>query len=136
MTSWNTPQWLEGARIRAERARLQGTDRVWTARLRALDRTRAALGRADDLPVVGRLVAPVERLVDGRIERLAAVPVDGWDGLNARNAIAAVKGLDRVGLLAVRRREAATKDRKTVLAAIDKALELPELEAEPGVSPA
>ena len=87
----------------------------------ALERAHGLLARADGWPAVGRLAGAANRLVD----RLLTVPVEGWDELNAKKAIAAVENLDRRGLLVVRRHELRTKNRVTVLRAIDQRLATP-----------
>lgn len=127
---------LQQARDRLARARDESTDRLWHLRVGALERVEGWLDAADDVPALGRVASAAGGLVERRLERLAEVPVDGWAELNARNAIAAVKGLDRRALWAARRQEAATKNRKTVLKAIDTALALPEPVAEPELAAA
>jgi hypothetical protein len=114
---------LERARARVQSTVTQGSDRLWRLRVDALERVDELLESAESAPVLGRVASAGGQLVERRLERLTKVPVDGWNELNAKNAIAAVRDLDRRGLWAARRREEATKNRKTVLRAIDKALE-------------
>ena len=103
---------------RTRRARDEGRERLWALRTTALERAHHLFDRADDWPAVGRVAGAANKLVD----RWLQVPVEGWDDLNAKRAVEAVANLDRIGLLAVRRREAATKNRVTVLRAIDERL--------------
>ena len=113
---------FDEARSRAKHTGAQGADRLWALRVETLERVDELLDRADALPAVGRLAGAAGSVIERRLARLAAVPVADWDGLNAKSAIAAVRDLDRAGLRAARRREAATKERKTVLQAIDSRL--------------
>ncbi len=111
------------------------TNRVRTLRDTAVTRhfqmSTATLGTADkaidrvrQIPVVGLFWRPAERFVEWRLDAWTDPKIDGFTELNARNTIAAVKELDdRYALLAARLREAETKNRKTVLAAIDDRLE-------------
>lgn len=107
------------ARDRLRRARDDGRERLWTIRTSALSRASDLVDRADEWPAVGRLATVAGKVLDRELDRLTAVPVEGWDELNARKAADAVAKLDRVGLVAARRRELATKNRVTVLRAID-----------------
>lgn len=95
-------------------------ERIQPLRTNALERAHGLLERADDWPAVGRIAGAANRLLG----RFLQVPVEGWDDLNAKKAIAAVEELDRAGLLAVRRHEVETKNRVTVLRAIDQRLAL------------
>ena len=114
-------------RVREQLPRLDGgRERLWTIRTSALTRASALIERADDWPAVGRLATVAGKAVDRELDRLTAVPVEGWDALNARKAADAVANLDRIGLVAARRRELATKNRRTVLRAIDARLGVQE----------
>jgi hypothetical protein len=113
------------ARDRVRRVRDDGRERLWTIRTTALSRASDLIDRADDWPAVGRIASAAGKVVDRELDRLTAVPVEGWDELNARKAADAVAGLDRIGLVAARRREVATKNRVTVLRAIDARLGVP-----------
>jgi hypothetical protein len=73
--------------------------------------------------VVGRVARPASDFVHARIEAVLRPDVDGYDELNARDVANALDALDHIELLKVRRYEAAHKNRKTVLAAVDKALD-------------
>lgn len=110
------------ARHRAYRVRTGGQERIWTLRWTALEEVGGWLARTAEVPVVGRVAIPVERLVQERLDASLAVPVEGYDDLNARNASRAVRELDHLGLLRVRRHEADHKARKTVLDAVEAQL--------------
>ncbi len=113
---------INDLRARVRRARDESGDRLWQLRSGALDRVDQWLDAADDLPGVGRLASAAGKLVEKRLDRLAQVPVERWDELNAKQAIAAVRELDLAALRAARRREERGKSRKTVLRAIDERL--------------
>lgn len=82
-----------------------------------------AIDKVRQIPVVGLFWRPAERFVEWRLAAWTDPKIDGFAELNARKTIAAVKELDdRYALLAARLREAETKNRKTVLAAIDDRL--------------
>lgn len=113
---------ISDLRARVRRARNESGDRLWHLQSGALERVEGWLDAADELPAVGRLAGAAQHLVERRLERLSAVPVESWDDLNAKQAIAAVRELSRSALRAARRREALGKSRKTVLRAIDERL--------------
>ncbi len=111
------------ARHQAFLVRTGGQERIWTLHTTALAEVEDLLGRTAELPVVGRVTMPVERLVADRLEASLAVPLADYDALNAKTVRAVVKGLDHLGLLRVRRYETEHKARKTVLDAVEKELE-------------
>lgn len=129
MPSWSQ---FDRTRDRLRQVRDDGRLRLWTLRTNALTRAHDLFDRADDWPAVGRLASVAGRAVDRQLDRLTSVPVAGWDELNARRAVEAVGTLDRMGLVAARRRESSTKNRKTVLRAIDVRLGLPAADGVPG----
>ncbi len=95
-------------------------ERLWALSTTALERVDSALERTETVPVVGTLSKGAHKVVSDRLDQLTAVPVENYEGLNAREAISAVKDLEgRIALAAVRRHELQNKNRKTVLAAID-----------------
>ena len=110
-------------RARLGRARSIGRDGWVQLRTRALVGAEEWVDRAGTWPGIGRLAGVAGRLVDAQRERWNVLPVDGWDTLNARDAMKAVAGLDAVGLRIARRHEAAAKNRVTVVRAIDEQLE-------------
>lgn len=113
---------INDLRARVRRARDEGGDRLWQLRSGALERVDQWLDAADDLPGMGRIASAAGRLVEQRLDRLAQVPVERWDELNAKQAIAAVRDLDRAALRSARRREERGKNDKTVPRAIDERL--------------
>lgn len=113
---------------RAKRLESEGRERLWRGQIKTLERAEELLEKAEELPVISSVADNAERLVHSRLELVTAIPVEGYEDLNAKSAIAAVKELDRVGVLCVQRWELANKNRKTVLAAVDHRLE--ELDAE------
>ncbi len=111
------------ARHQAFMVRTGGQERIWTLHTSALAEVEDLLARTTELPLVSRVTTPVERLVSDRLEASLAVPVQDFDGLNAKAAMRAVRELDHLGLLRVRRYESAHKARKTVLDAVANQLE-------------
>ena len=109
-------------RQRVRSIRGDGQERIWSLRTDALTRAEGLLEKVDNLPVVNRVATPVEKAVGRRLEALTVPDIEDYDALNARNASLAVRGLDRLELIKVRRYEAANKDRKTVLKAVNKEL--------------
>lgn len=108
------------AKTQLKTAAGDGQERLWTLGTQALERVDSALERGADLPLVGTLSKGAHRVVSERLDALKQLPIEGYDDLNARDIVAAVKGLDgRVGLAALRRHEAEGKARKTVLSAIE-----------------
>lgn len=116
-------QWGSKARKQLKQRAGDGQERLWTLGTSALERVDGALDRTDDVPVVGMLSRGAHKLVTDRLEALTSPPIEGYESLNARAAISAIKELDgRISLVTVRRYEAENKNRKTVLAAIDARL--------------
>lgn len=108
------------ARKQLKTAAGDSQERLWALGATALERVDAALDRTDEVPVVGRLSKGAHKVIGDRLDALTAVPVDEYDALNAKEAISAIRDLEsRVALAAVRRHEAANKNRKTVLAAVE-----------------
>ncbi len=114
---------LGRARHRAFLARSTGQERMWTFQTTALEEVEGWLEHTADLPVIKRVTTPVERLVHDRLEASLALPVEGYDEMNAKTAIRSLRNLDHLDLLRVRRREEDHKARKTVLEAVEKELE-------------
>ncbi|MDP6933675.1 MAG: hypothetical protein QGG40_12205 [Myxococcota bacterium] len=111
------------ARQRVEVVVGDGQEQLWLLETRALQAMDELLGRAVvEWPVVKDAAEEAEKLVTERLDGILAVPVVDYADLNARKAMAAIKDLGRVDLLRVRRFEAENKNRKTVLAAIDREL--------------
>jgi hypothetical protein len=121
------------ARHQAFMVRTGGQERIWTLHTTALTEVEDLLLRTTEVPVLSRVTTPVERLVSERLEATLAVPLAEYDGMNAKTASRAVRDLDHLGLIRVRRYEQDHKGRKTVLDAVEAQLEkracLPELAA-------
>lgn len=115
----NTTRW---ARQRVRTARGQTQRQLWTWRVNTLEATGDLLDKGTDVPVLGRIIGPAASFVNSQKSALTAVPVDGFEDMNARDAIAAIKELDTLSLFIAQRFESENKNRKTVLAAIDKRL--------------
>ncbi len=108
------------ARLRVHKTRGESLERFWTVRTTTLERVEGLLGKSADVPVLGTLTSAANKLVHSRLETLTALPIEGYADLNARAAIKAIKAIDgRVALCSIRRFEAANKNRKTVLAALE-----------------
>jgi hypothetical protein len=102
----------------------ESQQRLWVLETKALDWMDAVLEGAETLPeVFGKVTGPVEDFVQQRLDALVACPVENYETLNARNAARAVRDLGWLDLLRVRRIEESTKARKTVLDAVETALE-------------
>ena len=114
---------ISRARHQAFMVRTGGQERLWTLHTTALEEVEGWLGRTVELPVVSRVMVPVERLVHDRLEATVAVPLADYETLNAKSAARAIRDLDHLGLLRVRKHEEANKCRKTVLDAIEAQLE-------------
>ncbi len=113
---------VQDARARAHKVTTQGRVLRWNLETRALERVHGWLDQLPETPVTARVVAPLDRLVSRRLTAVTQ-PLEGFGDLNSRDAIAAVRGVsDAVTLHALRRTEAAGRQRKTVLAAIDARL--------------
>ena len=118
------------ARYRASLLRGESAERLFTVQSDALEKVETLLGKAPErVPLVSRVADAAEKAVHERREALTAPPVEGYADMNAKDAIAAVRELDRVDLLKVKRYEEATKDRVTVLRAVSKRFD--ELDAKP-----
>ena len=113
--------WVRTARHRAHLARGEGQERLWNLETQALENVVHLLKNVEEVPVVGRVVPAAERVVNGRLDTVTDVPIEGYDVMNAKTASRAVVGLSWVELLQVERFEKANRDRKTVYAAIERA---------------
>ncbi len=115
-------QLVDTVRHRAAVARGEGHSRFWNAETRALEGAADLLDKGKSLPVLKLVVPTAERLVQSRLDHVTELPVIEFSEMNAKAAARAVRGLDWVELLRVRRFEVAGKERKTVLDAVDKEL--------------
>lgn len=108
------------ARRRVFNARGDGAERFWSVRTSTLERVETILGKSAEVPVIGTLTAAANKLVQSRLDSLTALPIEAYETMNAKEAIVAIKAIDnRVALCSLRRFEAANKNRKTILAAIE-----------------
>ena len=108
----------KNARHQVHKVRTEGSERLYNFEVQALDWADEVLERAEDLPGVSKVKEPIERFVSQAREAVTALPIEDYATLNARNAAAAVRELDFVGLAKVSKYEAANKNRKTVFQAI------------------
>ena len=114
---------LSQAKAQATRVRGEGQEKIWNLQTTALDQAIDLLEQVDELPdAVQKAAGPLDRLVRQRLEDITASPVDGYSALNVRQVGSALANLDWLDLVKVRRIEVETKNRKTVLGAIDVAL--------------
>ena len=118
---------IQRARHDVHVARLDGAARLFDLGTDSLSRAQDFLKEAPDS------LAPVTRslqgLVDGGLEQVTRVSIEGYDEMNVRQIDDAVRGLGVVELARVERRELAGKNRKTVLRAIER--ERSRLRSEP-----
>ncbi len=109
------------ARHRAFTARVEGARRLWTLEAEALARAEAWLGKAPEkMPVVARVADAAERFVARRLVVATAVPIDGYDELNAKQIRNHLRDLSPLQLSKVIRYEMAHKHRKSVVAELEK----------------
>jgi hypothetical protein len=108
-------------RVRALRGAAQTRHfQVSTQTLQTADQV---IDRVRKIPVIGLFWLPAERFVEWRLQTWTNPHIDDYDSLNAKKAIAAVRELDDLySLLAAHHRESQTKQRKTVLRAIEDRL--------------
>lgn len=105
------------------RARMsQGSGQEWLFEIQTdtLHRVEGLIEGAPELPLFQRFLDNAEQRVNDRLSSYTAPPIEDYAVLNARNASKAVIGLDRVDLLRVERFERAQKNRKTVIAAVER----------------
>jgi hypothetical protein len=95
---------------------------MWTTRLNTLDTLASRLESLVDVPVVERISQPLRSFTLNQLEAVRSVPVDGFEEMNAKTAIASVAALEWEALYRARHWESENKNRKTVLAAIDRRL--------------
>ncbi len=118
-------QLVAQARHRAHLARGEGRARLFLVEAQALERLDGLLEAASELPLVGpRVATPVARALQTTVERRTLPDLQDYDQLNAKAAARAVRELDHLGLIKVRRHEAANKGRKTVLDAVERQLQV------------
>ena len=123
----NTPVKLKSvpkrARRRAHVARQTSRANLWNAGANALEAAETFFASApENVPVLSRVADAAERATHGRLEAYTRVSLEDYTSLNAKQAIQALAKLGHLDLLRVKRLEEGTKSRKTVLAAIEKAM--------------
>jgi len=122
---------IEGRRQQAERlvrgaafdARAQAEDKLWSLNLKALSRAHELLDRAAVVPGFDTVRPKVRDLVATWETTTTQPPVAGYDEQNVRAILHDLHAHDRLGLLRIRHWEAAHKNRKTILDAVDRELE-------------
>lgn len=90
---------------------------LWSWSTHGLERAHDVLAAERSAPPAA-LTRPLLRAVDRGLQQATALPVAGYDEMNARTAAAAVRGLHLLDLERISRHERAHKDRKTVHDAI------------------
>lgn len=111
---------VRNLRNQAQRVRGDGQEAIWNFQTQTLERVDALLDRAGDVPGVSRVVESAERVVEQRLATVTAVPVDSYETMNVKQVCRAIRSLDRVALLKIRRFEELNKNRKTVLDAVER----------------
>jgi hypothetical protein len=101
-------------------ARKRSEDSLWTLQLQALDAGRNLVAQAEGVPVLERLGAAAKPVIDRVETAVTAPPLASYDDLNVREVMAALRDLDGFGLRKVARYEAAHRNRKTILDAIER----------------
>ena len=110
------------ARRRAHIARVSGMGSLWTAQTNALEAVETFFANApENIPVISKVADAAEKATKERLESHTRVCLYEYETLNAKQAIKAISALNYIELLRVKHLEEATKARKTVLAAIEKA---------------
>jgi len=111
------------ARRRAHIAKETGRGSLWTASASALEAAESLFASAPaNIPVLSKVADAAEKATQERLEAHTRVCLYDYERLNAKQVIKAIRVLDHIELLCVRRLEETTKGRKTVLDAIEKAI--------------
>lgn len=116
-----------GQRLRAARrwwwdTRETATTSLFKAHLTAIDRAKELADKAAS--VAGEDLAERAKSLVSSIEKATAdAPIAGYDEMNVRDAMNAIRELDRYGLLRIERYEQSNKARKTVMDAIHREVE-------------
>ena len=113
---------VERLRRQVMAMRNSGQERVWNFETTALEAIEGMLAKGDDTPIE-KLTSSLEDLVTRRLDTVTAPRIENYDALNAKDSIRALRGLDWLDLLKVARYEELTRNRKTVLQAVERALE-------------
>ena len=107
-------QGSENVQIRIRKTQSRGVIGLFRAQEKAATTFQKT---ADKLPE--KLPENIKKELESWGDKLLASPVEEWDSYNAKTAIKASIGLGLMDMLRVRRDEADTKNRKTVLKALD-----------------
>jgi len=113
---------ISKAKLQIKTAKNSSQERWWTLETNALEAAEGFLGKADET-VLAKWANGLEDLVTKRLDAVTLPSVENYDLLNAKDTIKALRGLDWLELLKVARYEQLTKDRKTVLQAVEAELE-------------
>ena len=113
---------IERLRRQVMAMRNSGQERVWNFETTALEAVEGMLAKGDDTPIE-KLTSSLEDLVTRRLDVVTAPRIENYDALNAKESIRALRGLDWLDLLKVARYEELTRNRKTVLQAVERALD-------------
>ena len=107
----------------AREIRATGEVRWWTFETQTLEALEGVFGRVQEVPGLGRVWTPLFRVLRARLDEVTAMPIAEYDTLSAKRAAKALRPLDRLELLRVRRYEVANKNRKTVLDGIERSFD-------------
>lgn len=113
---------LSKAKLQLKSAKHHSQERWWNLETSALEAAEGFLGKADET-VLAKWANGLEDLVTKRLDAVTLPAIENIESLNAKDTIKALKGLDWLELLKVARYEQLTKDRKTVLQAVEAELE-------------
>ena len=113
---------VERLRRQVTAVRNNGQERVWTFETNALEAVEGMLSKGDDTRLE-KLTSSLEDLVTRRLDAVTVPRIESYDELNAKDSIKALRGLDWLDLLKVARYEELTRNRKTVLQAVERTLE-------------
>lgn len=117
----------------AHTARGTTEERLFDARVGALSRVESLLDKVDELPVVKLVTGPAHDLAASRLDKAVKPSLEDYDELNARTVRDALGELTRLELVRLLRYEQANKARKTVIGAVEKAIERLDTLPEPTV---
>lgn len=117
----------EGAREWALRrvsgAREQSEQRIWTLQMSALEGASNLIDRAAKVPALERVIPNARDLLTAVEKATTAPPMADYDELNVRKILGSLHTFDRLGLLRIQHHEAAGKNRKTILDAVQRELD-------------
>ena len=111
------------ARKKARWVRQRSQTRLFTAQTPALQSVEQWLASTpDNIPVLSKVADVAEKATHQRLAEWTKVCLEDYSTLNAKTVIQSLEGLELGELLRIQHMEQTTKSRKTVLAAIDRAL--------------